>query len=133
MQFKTVPFQLIKWEGEFFMAKGRGKRVKNERAAVQEKYSLNQLFKRFLEGKMAEGRTSKALDSYRVNFNFFMDSLSEKKIESIVTDLTVDVICNYIISRLNEKIRLAGHQFKDESEKALGLFLIHTGSLIGPI
>ncbi|WP_041099310.1 hypothetical protein [Bacillus badius] len=66
------------------MAKRLGKRVKNERAAVKEKCSLNQLFKRFFAVKMAEGRTSKALDSYRVNFNFFMGSLSEKKLKVLL-------------------------------------------------
>ncbi|TWT07331.1 tyrosine-type recombinase/integrase [Planococcus sp. CPCC 101016] len=103
------------------MSQRVGKRVKNVRTAVQNVQSLSSLFMKFYEAKTAEGRTLRTLESYKVNFNFFLEFLEARGIESSIDNVTVEILRQYINYMLNEKVRFEGHKFKNDSEKTLGL------------
>ncbi|WNF35696.1 tyrosine-type recombinase/integrase [Bacillaceae bacterium IKA-2] len=103
------------------MAERLGKRVKTERKLVGKSHSLDYLFEKFIIAKTAEGRTVKTIKSYHENYSYFIEYLDSKGIEKIFNKMTSEIMRNYIVFMLKEKVRFDGHAFKNDKEKTIGL------------
>ena len=103
------------------MDKRKGRRQKTERFSVASDHSLDALFERFYHAKVAEGRKDRTLESYRENYGFFVEYLDLRGYGHDVRLVTTDLIRDYIVWMLNEKVRFDGHKFKSEAEQTVGL------------
>jgi integrase/recombinase XerD len=102
--------------------KRTGKRVKNDRTtAKQSEYSLDRLFERFYTAKVAEGRARGTLENYRLNYGFFCEFLDVRKLPKDVRIITTDLIREYIVWMLTEKVRFEGSKYKPDYEQTVGL------------
>lgn len=102
-------------------AKRRGRSVKSVRDAALAEHSLDDLFERFYRVKVAEGRAETTLNGYRENFGYFLRYLDEQGIPRDVRNVTTDLIRDYILYMMNDKVRFEGHRFKSDAEKTVGL------------
>lgn len=94
-----------KIEGVFFGGERVGKRVKTERKTVSKDYSLDYSFQKFVTAKTAGGRTDKTLNSYHENYGYFIEYLEYKGIERNSRNMTPELMRNYIVYMLKEKVR----------------------------
>lgn len=101
--------------------KRTGRRQKGARSAVQNPYSLDELFERFYRAKVAEGRTKRTLESYRENYGYLIEYMDECGLGRDVRNITVDFIRDYITYMLEEKVQFEGHRYKPKSEEKVGL------------
>jgi len=102
--------------------KRAGKRVKSERTAAQASaHSLDRLFEKFYTAKVAEGRAQGTLQNYRWNYEFLTEYLDAKNIPRDIRLITTDVIREYIVWMLTEKVRFDGSKYKPDAEKTVGL------------
>ncbi|WP_054949190.1 tyrosine-type recombinase/integrase [Numidum massiliense] len=102
-------------------SKRKGKPTKKERDALNDEHLLQGLFDKFYRVKVAEGRAERTLRGYRENFGYFMDYLNEKGMSADVRLITTDLIREYVVHMLREKVRFDGHRFKPDYEKRVGL------------
>jgi integrase/recombinase XerD len=106
----------------FVLDKRKGKRVKATRTEInKDKYSIDQLFELFIHLKIAEGRSKRTLYKYRNNYDCFIKYLKTQGIENDIRLITKDIVRNYIVWMLTEKVRFDGHRFKNDEEKTVGL------------
>lgn len=103
------------------MDKRKGKRTKNERFPVNSVYSLDLLFERFYNAKVAEGRAKGTLSNYALNYGFFVEFLNLKRVDRDIRKITPDLIRSYIVWMLNEKVKFANSKYKLEKDKTTGL------------
>lgn len=100
----------------------KGKRVKSGRSISNHgTETIDVLFERFYAAKVAEGRAKGTLSQYKNNFRQFTNYLDEKGCSKNITEITVNVIRDYIIYMREEKIQFEHNQFKDENSKMIGL------------
>ncbi|MEZ2660608.1 tyrosine-type recombinase/integrase [Aneurinibacillus aneurinilyticus] len=108
-----------------------GKRKKNERNSVRAEYSLERMFDIVYTAKMAEGIKAGTLRNYRTNWKFFLEYLDMRGIAHDIQNVTTDLVREYIVWMLNEKVRFDGHKYKPEEAKTVGLSPVTVNTRIG--
>jgi len=79
------------------------------------------MFEKFYHWKVAEGRKERTLESYRENYKFLTDYLDDRGIGRDVRNVTSDLIRDYIVWMLNEKVKFEGHKFGPKTEQPVGI------------
>lgn len=112
-----------------------GKRARFKRESARQCYesSLRSLFDTFYGAKIAEGRSERTLATYRENFRFFCDFLTENEIELDVREISSDVIRSYITWMLGTKRKWEGHAHKNEKDKTVGLSPVTVNTRLKPL
>lgn len=101
--------------------KRKGRTTKVERFSVKSDFSLDLLFEKFYHSKVAEGRKERTLESYRENYKFLTDYLDSRGIGRDVRNVTSDLIRDYIVWMLNEKVRFEGSKYGPKAEQPVGI------------
>ncbi|WP_340673170.1 tyrosine-type recombinase/integrase [Brevibacillus agri] len=101
--------------------KRKGRATKLERFSVRSDYSLDLMFEKFYHAKVAEGRKERTLESYRENYKFFVDYLDLRGIGRDVRNVNSDLVRDYIVWMLNEKVKFEGHKFGPKTEQSVGI------------
>lgn len=100
--------------------KRKGKRTKTDRFGTTD-YSLDSLFDKFYYDKLAEGLSERTLKSYRENYGFLTEYMELRGLTRDFRLVTSDLLREYIVWMLKEKVRFEGHRFKSEEEQSVGL------------
>ncbi|WP_346603457.1 tyrosine-type recombinase/integrase [Bacillus thuringiensis] len=79
------------------------------------------MFERFYHAKVAEGRATRTLHQYKENFRHFTYFLDYKGLNRKIDTIMTDVIRNYIVFMINEKIQFEDHNYKPDDCKTVGL------------
>ncbi|MDP4550848.1 tyrosine-type recombinase/integrase [Alkalihalobacillus macyae] len=102
----------------------KGKSVKQKRVAAANKNSMSDmdaLFESFINSKIAEGRAESTVDKYRLYYRFFGEYLDDKGIDRDVRIISTKVIRDYVAWMLEDRVKFAGHKYKPDKAKTLGL------------
>ncbi|OFC91219.1 hypothetical protein BTGOE4_37190 [Bacillus thuringiensis] len=103
------------------VSKHKGKRVKTE-LRIFATQTIDDLFERFYQAKVAEGRATSTLHQYKENFRYFTYFLDYKGLSRKIDTITTDAIRNYIVFMKNEKIQFEDHNYKPDDCKTVSLF-----------
>ncbi|MED1202550.1 tyrosine-type recombinase/integrase [Heyndrickxia acidicola] len=100
----------------------KGRKHKALKSGVRETASnLDDLFRTFIEIKKAEGRAPRTLGQYEDNYGYFTTYLDVKGIKRYVSEITKEVIRNYITYMRDELVKFEGHRFKTKESMTKGL------------
>jgi integrase/recombinase XerD len=99
----------------------KGKRLKKVRTNEKVKFDLEEAFAKFIIAREAEGRSSRTIERDRTNFKTFLEYLNKKNIQRDIRLVTKEVIRDYVVWMLHEKVRFEGHKYKSDDEKTVGL------------
>lgn len=101
-------------------AKRRKTRTKTTRRRADKNDDLNELFRIFIDIKEAEGRSKPTLDQHRNGFESFLRFLEVRGITPKASNISKEVIRDFIRYLSNEAVRFDGHKYKSEGEKTVG-------------
>ncbi|MDZ4631675.1 phage integrase N-terminal SAM-like domain-containing protein [Bacillus cereus] len=102
------------------VSKHKGKRVKTE-LQIFATQTIDDLFERFYQAKVAEGRATRTLHQYTENFRYFTYFLGYKGFSRKIDTITTDVIHNYLVFMKNEKTQFEDHNYKPDDYKTVGI------------
>ncbi|KIV55277.1 integrase [Aneurinibacillus migulanus] len=110
-----------------------GKRTRGERDSIRVEHSLETMFDIVYTAKMAEGIKAGTLRNYRTNWKFFLEYLDMRGITHDIRNVTTDLVREYIVWMLNDKVRFDGHKYKPDEAKTVGLTPVTVNTRIGTL
>ncbi|MEH7237319.1 tyrosine-type recombinase/integrase [Bacillus sp. JJ1562] len=101
----------------------KGKKVKTDRTIRGRKsvYSLESLFEKAYNAKVAEGLSQHTLFHYRHAHSLLLEYLELKGIKPDIRSLTLDICRAFVTWLLEERPKNDGHKFKPDSDKTPGI------------
>jgi integrase/recombinase XerD len=102
------------------MDKRKGKRTIGERTAVVHsslpKYSLEEAIAYVINVKKSENLKERTISGYVQNMRYFTEWLTERHPDMILTEITPQILREYVLWCANDKEYYGGHPFKADSE-----------------
>lgn len=98
-----------------------GKKYRFRRETSANQTSLDEMYEVFYNAKIAEGVSSRTLETYEENYRFLCDYLAQNNIKREPRRVTTEILRQYITWMLGRKRKWEGHAHKAEAEKTVGL------------
>lgn len=95
--------------------------MKKTRTSEKIKFDLEEAFSRFIIAREAEGRSPRTIERDRTNFKTFLEYLDKRNLQRDIRLVTKELIRDYVVWMLHEKVRFEGHKYKSDDEKTVGL------------